>query len=90
MRMLLSCPHRHIAQTLGLSIVTGSAGSQSLLVVERSPSTSSLQKMILCQMAEPDVPIYTWESALQWLVQVRLGWSSLCNCFYPVKDPCWG
>lgn len=73
MHMLQRCPHRHITQTLGLCIATDSGGGQSLLVVERSPSTSSLQSMILYQMARPDVPVYTWKSALEWLVQVRLG-----------------
>jgi hypothetical protein len=63
--------HPYIASPLGFVIASDANGLQWLLLVEKTPSMSSLQSMILHQMQQPQKPVYTWKSALEWLVQVR-------------------
>lgn len=64
-------PHPHIAPPLGLVVSPDANATQSLLLVEKTPSSSSLQSMLLFQMEQPQRPAYSWKSALEWLVQAR-------------------
>ena len=69
-------PHPGIVPPVGLCLVRDARHGQVLLLVEKTPSSSSLQGMVLCQMEAPaGTAAYSWKSAVEWLAQVLL-----CSC----------